>query len=162
VSGLADWLRDFRDLHERARQGVLRPGEPSRYLSLRDELARTMLAAQKLTRSPGEQPRRTLRVARALQLDVEIGDARERTVTLDLSVGGFSALLARAPALGDLVGITMRLPAARSLECRARVTDVKVLTGLARVSAKFVDLPAADLERLEVFIIDTVLGMFST
>jgi PilZ domain len=162
MGGLAEWLRSFRDLHERARQGVLRPGEESSYHSLRDELARAMLAAQKLTRTPGDPPRRALRVARALQLDVEVGGVRERTVTLDLSTGGFSAMLARPPALGELVGITLRLPAAESLACRARVTDVKPLSGSVRIAAQFADLPAADLERLEVFIIDTVLGMFAT
>jgi hypothetical protein len=71
-------------------------------------------------------------------------------------------MLARPPALGDLVGITLRLPAAESLVCRARVTDVKPLSGSVRIAAQYVDLPAGDLERLEVFIIDTVLGMFAT
>ncbi len=108
--GLADWLRSFRDLHERARDGSLLPGEESTYHASRDELARAMLAAQKLALKPGETARRSLRVARALQLDLQIGGVHQRTVTLDLSTGGFATLLARPPLLGEVVGVTLRLP----------------------------------------------------
>ncbi len=162
MGGLADWLRNFRDLHERARQGALKQGEHATYLTRRDELARAMLAAHKLTLKPGETPRRALRVARALQVDIEVRGMSQRTVTLDLSTAGFSAMLARPPALGELVGVTLRLPGAESLACRARVTEVKPLSGSIRIAAQYLDLSAADLERLEMFVIDTVLGLFTT
>jgi hypothetical protein len=128
---------------------------------MREELARAMLAAQRLSLKPGETPRRALRVARALQLDLELGAINQRTVTLDLSTGGFSTLLARPPALGEEVKISMRLPAAEPLTCRARITEVKPLAGSARVSAQFLDLPAADLERLELYIVDAVLALLA-
>jgi hypothetical protein len=35
------------------------------------------------------------------------------------------------------------------------------LTGSARVAARFVDLAPADLERLEMLVIDVVLEMFA-
>lgn len=162
MSGLSDWLHNFRDLHERARKGTLNKSEETSYHSLREELARAMIAAQKLTLKPGQLPRRALRVARALQVDIEAGGTSQRTLTLDISTGGFAALLARPPALGDLVGVTLRLPAAESLACRARITEVKPSGGSIRVAAQYVDLPGADLERLEMFIIDTVLGLFTS
>ncbi len=48
-----------------------------------------------------------------------------------------------------------------ALACLASITDVKHQEGSVRISAQFVDLPPADRERLELFIIDTVLGMFA-
>jgi hypothetical protein len=162
VGGLADWLGHFRELHERARQASLSAIEVTAYHSLRDELARAMLAAQKVTLKPGQVPRRALRVARALQLDLEVAGSSQRTVTLDLSTEGFSAMLARPPAPGDLVGVALRMPAAEPLVCRARVTDVKPLTGSVRIAAQYVDLPAAEQERLEMFIVDTVLALFKS
>ena len=161
MGGLSEWLRGFRDLHERARKGTLRPDEETTYHSMREELARTMLSAQKISLKPGQVPRRMLRVARALQLDVEVGGVPERSMTLDLSTGGFSTKLARSPALGDLVEVSLRLPAGEPLVCRARISDVKPLPGSARVAAQYVNLAPADLERLEMFVIDTVLGLFT-
>jgi hypothetical protein len=161
VSAFADWLRGFRELHERARQRSLNAGEEETYLAMREELARAMLAAQRLSLKPGETPRRALRVARALQLDLELGAINQRTVTLDLSTGGFSTLLAKPPGLGEEVKISMRLPASEPLTCRARITEVKPLAGSARVSAQFLELPAADLERLEFYIVDAVLALLA-
>jgi hypothetical protein len=158
--GLSGWLRDFRELHERARKGALKLGEESTYQASRDELSRAMLAAQKLTLKPGETARRALRVSRALQLDLEVGGTSQRTVTLDISTGGFATLMAMPPVLGDLMEVTLRLPGAEKLTCQARIVEVKPLTGSTRVAARFVDLSKSSLERLEILIVDTVLAMF--
>jgi len=160
AAGLTGWLRDFRELHERARKGALPLGEVASYEASRDELSRAMLAAQKLTLKPGETARRALRVSRALQLDLELGGTSQRTVTLDISTGGFATLMAMPPVLGDLMEVTLRLPGAEKLTCRARVVEVKPLTGSTRVAARFVDLSKSSLERLEFLIIDSVLAMF--
>jgi hypothetical protein len=158
MSAFSDWLGRFRELHERARKGEFGPGEESAYDSMCDELGRTLLAAQKLSLKPGQQARRTLRVARALQIDIEIGGEEHRTVTLDLSTVGFSAVLPKPPAPGVEVGISLRLPATEPLQCRARITDVKPLPGSARVAAQYLDLPPAALKRLEFFVVDAVLA----
>lgn len=158
MTRLSEWLAAFRDLHERARRGSLTPGELAAYRTGRDELARALLAAQRLTLKSGETPRQALRVARALQVELDLPTSREKTVTIDLSTGGFSALLAKAPPLGDDLGVALRLPAAEPLVCRARVTDANSQAGHVRVAARFVELPAADRERLELFVFDTVLA----
>ena len=77
---------------------------------------------------------------------------------VDLSTGGFSCLLAKAPPVGDEVGFSLRLPAAEALAGRARDQDVKVLPGNVRVSFQFVGQAEADRERLETFVFDTVLA----
>jgi hypothetical protein len=161
MSSLTDWLLGFRQLHEKARRGQLRDAELARYRRGRDELARALLAAQRLQLKEHEVPRRALRVARALQLDLDLVTSRERGVTLDLSTGGFSCLLSRPPPLGQEVGFSLRLPAAEPLSGRGRVQDVRVQQGNARVAFAFVGLAEADRERLELFVFDTVLAQLA-
>ena len=154
---LAGWVRAFRALHERAKSGSLAPADVTLYRAGRDELARAMLAAQQLMMKAGELPRRQLRVARALQVDIHFGRDRVRAVTLDVSAGGFGVLLARPPLPGDPAKLSLRLPEQEPIACEARVVDVKVLPGNARVAFAFVGLDADDVERLETFVFDAVL-----
>jgi len=158
MGGLAEWLLAFRALHEKARRGALSDRDRSVYRTGRDELARALLAAQRLTVRPGETARRSLRVGRALQVDLELGTVRERTVTIDVSTGGFSCVLPDAPPVGGEAGYSLRLPASDPLGGRARVQDVKILQGTARVSLAFLDTSEEDRERLEAFVFDTVLA----
>lgn len=158
MGSLAGWLLDFKVLHERARTGQLRGGEVARYRLARDELARALLVAQRLQLKPGETPRRALRVARAVQADLDLATSRIRAPTLDVSTGGFSCLLARAPPLGDELGFTLRLPGAEPLSGKARVQDAKPREGNVRVSFMFTSLSEAERERMELFVFDTVLA----
>jgi hypothetical protein len=160
-SSLTDWLLAFRQLHEKARRGQLREADLLRYRTNRDELARALLAAQRLQLRSGEVPRRALRVPRALQLDLQLRDGPLRALTQDISSGGFSALLAKVPTLGEEIGYSIRLPAAEPLAGRARVHDVKSLQGNARVSFVFVGMSEADKERAELFVFDTVLAQLA-
>jgi PilZ domain-containing protein len=158
MPGLAEWLQAFRHLHQKARRGPLSAEDLEAYRAGRDELARALLAAQRLALRPGETARRALRVARALQVDLDLLTSRERAVTIDLSTGGFACLLAKGPPVGDEVGYSLRLPAAEPLVGRARVQDVKVLPGNARVSFAFVNQGEDEKERIEMFVFDTVLA----
>ena len=155
---LSEWLAAFRQLHERARRGPLSPRDQALYRAGRDELARAMLAAQHLTLRPREIARRALRVARALQIDLDFGVSRERAVTLDVCVGGFSCLLAKAPPLGDEAKFSLRMPAAEALTGTARVNDVKPHAGNVRVAFQFTGLDEEAKERLERFVFDAVLA----
>jgi hypothetical protein len=157
-SSLTEWLLGFRQLHELARREQLRDAELARYRAGRDELARALLAAQKLQLRTGEVPRRALRVARALQLDLDFGTSATRAVTTDVSTGGFSCLLAKAPSLGDEARFSLRMPASEPLAGTARVQDVRPNAGNVRVSFAFLGLSEADRERVELFVFDTVLA----
>jgi len=158
---LAEWLRTFRAMHEKARRGQLASHEEAAYRSGRDELARALLAAQRLTLKPGETPRQALRVARALQVDLDLLTSKVRAISIDLSTGGFSCLLAKAPPLGDDVGFSLRLPGADPLTGKARVADVKTLQGNVRVAFQFTGLDQQDRDRLELFVFDTVLAQLA-
>ncbi len=155
---IADWLRAFRTLHERAKKGGLSPEDAETYRAGCDELARALLAAQRIAAKDGEAPRHALRVARALQVDLETATAKVRATTAELGAGGFSALLAKAPPAGEDMTATLRIPGSEPLEAAVAVLDVKQLPGTARVSFAFKRLPDAQRERIELLVIDTALS----
>jgi hypothetical protein len=161
MAGLAEWLKTFRELHEKARRKVLDLREEALYRAGRDELARALLAAQRLTVRPGETPRQALRVARALQVDLDLVTSHVRAITADLSTGGFACLLAKAPPLGEDLKFSLRIPASEPLAGVARVADVKPLPGNVRVAFQFRGLDDAQRERLELFVFDTVLSQLA-
>jgi PilZ domain len=158
---LGQWLQGFRSMHERARSGSLKPAERAEYLGAREELARALVAAQRLTVQPGQTPRSTLRVARALQVDLESPVRKDRLTTFDVSLGGFSALLTKAPAADEELTATLRLPGDEPLTCRTVVAATKVQPGNVRVSFAFRGLAEPDRERLEVAIFDAVLAQLA-
>jgi len=158
VNGLGDWVTGFRELHEKARRGGLLGSERVTYLAQRDELGRMMLAAQRLSLRPGMTPRRMVRVARALQLDLELEGQKLRCFTIDFSTGGFSTTVPRAPSIGTDMSASLRLPAEAPVVCRARITDVRPLGDNHRISVRFLDLTSSDRERLELFVFDAVLA----
>ena len=161
MTTLAAWLAAFRTLHEKARKGALAGDERDVYRAGRDELARALLAAQRLTVSQGLPPRQAIRVARALQLDLDLHTSRERAITLDVSSGGFSCLLAKAPPLGEEVRFSLRIPGAEPLAGSARVTDAKPNGGNVRVSFQSIGLSPEEKERVELFVFDTLLAQLT-
>lgn len=159
-SGLQAWLKAFRGMHEEARNGRLGADDEAAYRAGRDELARALLAVQRLSLKPGETPRQALRVARALQVDLDFLTSAVRAVTIDLSTGGFACMLARPPPSGE-IRFVLRMPAAEPLSGVGRVVDVKALPGNVRAAFQFVGLNAAERERVELLVFDTVLGQLT-
>lgn len=155
---LAQWLTTFRALHEKGKLGGLEGSEERDYKAGREELARALVAAQHLNLQPGQSPRQALRVARALQVDLESPVRKERLTTFDLSMGGFSALLARAPAPDEVLSATLRLPGVEAVVTSVSLAGIKAQPGNVRVSFAFNHLEGAAAERLEVAIFDAVLG----
>jgi len=155
---LGQWLQAFRALHEQARRGSLQGGDLSDYQAGRDELARALVAAQRLTVQPGQTARTTLRVARALQVDLESPVRHDRLTTFDLSLGGFSALLSKSPAVDEALEATLRLPGTEPLKTGVEVAETRAQPGNVRVSFRFKRLPDAAREKLELAIFDAVLA----
>ena len=158
---LAAWIRAFRSLHEQARKGDLSASETVIYHGQREELARALVVAQRLTTLPGQTARQSLRVARALQLDLDLDEGRQRVMTMHLSTGGFGTLLQKSPAVGAAIGFSLRLPGSTELLVgRARVVDAHKRVGNSLVSFAFEPLPDAAREQLELCLFDTVLQQF--
>ena len=158
---LTEWLREFRALHERARRGDLSGDDQTAYLAGRDELARALVAAQGLAMTPGLTPRQVLRVSRALQVDLETPFMQLRVMTLTLSIGGFSALLAKPPRPDEELKCAIRVPGGERIETMARAVGSKPQAGSVNVSFAFGTMAATDRERLELLIFDTVLEQLS-
>jgi PilZ domain len=154
---MKDWLATFRQLHVEAKAGRLTPSELTDYEAGRDELARALLAAQRVMLKPGETVRRTLRVSKALQVDLEFGEDKVRGLTLDLSAGGFAMLLAKQPAT-NTGKFTLRMPGSDPLSGKLRIVEAKAQPGNKRISFAFVDLAREESERLETVVFDTVLA----
>ena len=160
--GLAEWLKSFRELHEKARLQQLAGSELQTYRAGRVELARALIATQRLTLKPGETPRHVLRVSHALQINLELAPENLRALTIDLSIGGFSCLLGRTLALNQEVKLALRLPGREDpLVGKARVVGVKPQAGNVRVSFAFVGLSEEQRERLELVVFDVVLAQLT-
>jgi PilZ domain-containing protein len=155
--GLAEWLKEFRELHGQAKRKELARPDLAGYHAARDELARALLAAQHVALQPGQKPRRVLRVSRALQADLEFVDGSVRAMTLEVGAGGFAALLAKPPRANEELKVSLRVPGGEPLRADARVVDVKAQPGNARACFQFVGLGEDDVERLEMFAFDAVL-----
>jgi hypothetical protein len=155
--GLRNWLVAFKAEHERARAGTLSPEDWTAYRAARDELARALLSSQRATLRPGETPRRALRVARALQAELEWSLDKLKAVTLDVSSGGFAVLLAKPPPKEEDIRVQLRIPGGEPLSARARVAGVQVQPTSVRVAFSFTELAEADRDRIEFLVFDTVL-----
>ncbi len=157
---LAEWLRAFRALHEKARGGALTPDESAAYLAGRDELASALISAQRLLVDASDPPRKALRVALALQVDLESSTSWVRAVTSTVSVGGFSALLAKAPAPGERLNCFIRIPGGERIAGKVVPGAVKPQAENVSASFVFTQLRDSDRERLEFVVFDTALSQF--
>jgi hypothetical protein len=158
---LKEWLTSFQSQHQRARAGTLDADGWASYRAGREELARALMAAQRASLKQGETARQALRVARALQADLEWSVDKVRVVTLDVSAGGFGALLARAPPANEDVRVQFRMPGGEPLSAKARVVGVQVGPTSSRVSFSFSEIGTAERERVESLVFDTVLSQLN-
>jgi len=133
---LLEWLTEFRVLHDKARSDNLSDHDAKLYKDGREQLAAALVQAQRLTRNPEESARQALRVARAVQVDLELNSGKQRVVTLDISIEGKDPIVARAKVVA-----TVRQAAANH-----------------RVSFAFEGLPERDTERLSILVFDTALS----
>ncbi len=159
---LGQSIREFRDLHVKAKRGVLPSPEVERYHAYRDQLAALLLSAHRASLPAGQRPRKALRVARAVPAEIEFNDGVVRAMTLQLSSGGFGALLppASAPHVGEEVSFALRMPLGQPVRGAARIVAVKEQAGASTVSFQFLRLDEPEAERVEMFVFDGILEHF--
>ena len=153
---LREWIVALRSLHEKARQDSLTRAETTAYREAREELAAMLLAAQRLSLKPGETAREALRVVRTLPLELSSTADPVSAVTLDISVGGFSALLESAPRAGERLEFSLQLGGGPILG-HARVASVFDQGEGFRVSFSVEGSSPADAERMTSEVLDAAL-----
>lgn len=154
----AAWLAGFRVTHGRAKAGQLSPDEQQKYLAMREELARSLVAAQGLTVPDGQQARRHFRVAQVFGLEVA---NLYTTVTKELSRAGFSALITGSLQANDRVDFKLLLGrGSEPVQGQARVVSIVRQSGNSRVSFNIEAMSPEDGERLESALFDAVLARF--
>ncbi len=152
------WVETFRALHARARKGQMSDDERRRYLAAREQFARALTAAQGMSLPPGQSARRTFRVAQGLQVDLELSTGQVRSMTLDVSCGGFSVMMHKPPSETEEPGFSLRLPGnLEPLVGRVKVVSVQRKMGTHRISFAIQGLAEKDLERLETALFDLAL-----
>src|SRR5262249_323234 len=139
-------MAGFSFLHEKARRGALPAEEARAYQGVREDLAGMLGAAQRLTLAPGLTAREALRVVRVLPLELQLPSGVARAETIDLSTGGFSAVLSRALQPGESIEFSLQL-AGGPVRGRAAVAGIQQHGGPIRVSFRLEWLPPAGAGR---------------
>jgi PilZ domain-containing protein len=152
------WVEQFRALHTRARKGPLSEEERRRYVAAREQFARALTAAQGMSLPPGLSARRTFRIAQGLQVDLSFATGPLRTLTLDVSVGGFSVMMHKPPTESEEPEFTLKLPGNQEpVKGRAKMVSAQRKIGTHRVSFSIQGLTEKDQERLETSLFDMAL-----
>lgn len=153
---LREWIAEFRRLHEMSRSKSLTSDEDKAYREGRDDLAVMLVAAQRLTLGHGETPREALRAVRGLPLEIRTGGRAVQASTLDISRGGFSAMVPQPPEPGKTAEFTLRL-ASGEISGQARIANVLYVDGAFRVSFKLQAPSPEDVERMDSEVLDGAL-----
>jgi hypothetical protein len=152
----------LRDLHQRAKRGGLTPDEQAEYVEAKDTLSRALGAAQDARLEHGQVPRGSFRAAMVLKVEVTFDEGSHKTATMDVSTGGFSALLGISPSVGTEATFQMSLKGKETLGGTVTVAGAVKERSLNRLSFAFKNLSGENAARLEDALLDAVLGREGT
>lgn len=154
----SQWLASFRITHEKARRGELKEAERKTYLEMRDELARSMMAAANQPQVVGQRASRVFSIAHVFPIEIA---ATHKTMTREISCRGFTANVPQVYEVGDVVKFA--LTPKRGVEPitgEAKVTFVqKQPANSTRITTSFT-LGELQLEALEHALFDAALSRF--
>jgi len=155
----AKWVAEFRVAHQKNRKGELRPEERERYLADRNELARAVLANQRVSMRAGQQPRSLLKATRVIPVELEVAGRLRPLMTIDLSAEGFSALTGEAPTADRPLSFVLKVPGG-SEPVTGEVTCVQALKQVGNYRSQFkfeASVGSGARERVEQFVFDDLL-----
>jgi hypothetical protein len=154
-------IAEFRELHEKARKRAFTGDDRSRYETVRDQISAVLCAGQSSALLAGQTPRQSFRLATVWPLLVDHAGKSEKTSTMDLSSGGFSAILERVIPTSSRVQFAMKLPRPYPLvRGPARVVGGRMVLDTFRASFAFEPLEPNAREQLDFAIADAVLAHF--
>ncbi len=150
------WLSGFREQHEKMRAGRLSEGETRRYLSMREELARSLASSQGLTVPEGQNARKFFRVAQVYTVEI---NNLYKGLTKDISRSGFSTIVPTSMKEGDPLAFSFVLKRGEDpVTGRGKVITALKQQGNTRISCSIDTISDANAERLEMALFDAVLS----
>lgn len=153
----SEWMARFRVTHERAKAGILNEDQKADYLGMREELARSLIAAQSLQTPAGAPARKHFRVAQMYKIEIA---KTYQTMTKMVSVSGFSAALTAEMKVGADVEFSLLLSRDKEpVTGRAKVVSSTKGVGW-QVSFAIDTISNDNAERLESALFDAVLSRF--
>jgi hypothetical protein len=152
-----EWLNRLEALHVRRRDGEALPeADLAWYRTARSSLLTAAVEIQ-ARMSASDGPKRTsIRVSRPVQVLLEAAGWHEPTVTVDLSTGGFAALLEAPPPVSEWIKATLILPGG-PLVATVSVVDQRASAGLVRLAFAFAEPSEALRARVEDAMVDGLL-----
>ncbi len=154
----SEWMNAFRVAHERSKMGGLNSSEKEKYVGMREELARSLVAAQRLTVPEGAPARRFFRVSQAFALEL---DNVSRTLTKDISRSGFSAMVPSSFKEGQRVSFKLTLGREQDpVTGQATIVAAPKVGAMVRASFSLETLAETEADRLETALFDAVLARF--
>lgn len=154
----SEWMAMFRELHARVKQGPVSEKDLGRYHAMREDLARSLVAAQGLTVPDGQNARKHFRVAQVFAIEV---NNLYKSMTRDISRSGFSAIVPASFGEGEKVTFSILLGRGQEpITGQGHVASSVKSQGNSRVSFSIDVLNDANAERLEVALFDSVLSRF--
>jgi hypothetical protein len=149
----------FRDLHERHKHEQLELDEVAAYESLREAFAAAFVRANRVSIRPGQTFRQAVRAACAIQLELTVEGRAHRTITLELSVQGFAALVGGVCELDAPCAFNLRIrPHELRGTGRVRACERYGSGNMSyRVLVAFDPLSKADADRIEGAVFDAAL-----
>ncbi|MBK7861564.1 MAG: PilZ domain-containing protein [Archangiaceae bacterium] len=153
----SEWMAGFRITHEKAKAKKLTDSEHKAYLEMREELARSLVAAQAMTLPEGQNSRKHFRVAQMYKIEIS---NTYQTMTKQVSRSGFSCTLTSQLPVGQVVPFSLML----GREGEPVTGQAKVVSAVKQggwVVAFSIDhISEANGERLESALFDAVLSRF--
>lgn len=154
---LTYWLSQFCCWHEKFKTGTLGMDLMPSYMQARLDLNAILVLAQRLDIRANDGARQAVRVARAVPVEFELPHGKISSLTHDISIGGLSALVGEAPAVGTVT--TFRLKLGRDIQPvagKCRVVANIPIKGSVRIAVAFDGLSKEGHSRIETLVIDAV------
>lgn len=152
----SQWIASFKHLHDQAKRGALNQFERTKYLGMRDELARSLMQAQNQEVPTGVPARRSLSVQQLYGLEL---DGVHRVMTREISCRRFITLCPTKFNPGSLSTFVLTL--GRSVEPvkgDAVIAECTKQGSQFRVVADFKGLLEPSLERIEDAVMDAAIS----
>ena len=156
---IKDAIARLRQLHQKHKQGSLSLDEEVDYRALCADFCSALVGAQRLGLQAGQKARQTLRVASAKKIELAFADNRVSTMTHDVGLGGFAALVPNDRPVGSPCDFVLTA-GGHPLRGRARVVAcMRHGSGGVSHRASFALEAMSDDDRakLEIAVIDAAL-----